>query len=194
MLCHCNRIRRERGKDYVLDIEKNGGDPLGMESAWRGLGENPTSLRERESRSCSSRPGTKGAMNAPELTPSESEGNAIQPVHNDLNGPGATDPISGAVTVLVATARQSLVRAFQTAALVVGVTLAVSPDGLHTLMSAVREPPALIILDPDVPGVEADAIQRRLARDTRTARVPILRLPGRPTDDRANVLPDGYVA
>jgi hypothetical protein len=147
MLCHCNRIRGERGKDYVLDIEEDGCHSHRVEHAWPGLGEDPRIVRRQ-----------------------------------------------GAVTILVATVRQSLVRAFQRAAVVMGLALVVSPDGLHTLMSAVREPPALIILDSDVPGVEADAIQRRLARDVRTARVPILRLPGGSPDDRADRLPGGHAA
>jgi hypothetical protein len=194
MLCHSNRIRRERGKGYVLDIEKDGGDSLRVDNAWPGLSEHPRNVGEQASPNSSPGHGTRDVMNAHESNRSESENNAIQPVRRDLTGAGATGPILGAVTVLVATARQSLVRAFQRAAVVIGLTLVVSPDGLHTLMSAVREPPALIVLDSDVPGVEADAIQRRLARDTRTAGVPVLRLPSRSTDDRANGLPDGHPA
>jgi len=105
----------------------------------------------------------------------------------------AERPAPEHVTVLVATARNSLVRAFQRAALVIGLTLAVSPDGLHTLMTAVREPPGLIILDSDVPGVDADTVERMLARDERTAGVPVVRLPNRAPDD-GNTAADGLLA
>lgn len=135
-------------------------------------------------------------MNAARLGASTSTKELAPLLRNVVVKPDINEPTRSAVTVLVATARQSLVQAFQRAALVVGLTLVVSPDGLHTLMSAVREPPALIVLDPDVPGVEADAIQRKLARDARTARVPIWRLPGRPqtTGESADGLSDGHVA
>jgi DNA-binding response OmpR family regulator len=122
------------------------------------------------------------------------ERGTIQALRNDLVRTESVGPISGAVTVLIATARQSLVRAFQRAALFVGLTLVVSPDGLHTLMTAVSKPPALIILDSDVPGIEADTIQRRLARDSRTAGVPVLRLPGRSMESAQHELTDGHVA
>jgi CheY-like chemotaxis protein len=194
MLFHCNRIRRQRGNNGVLDIEEDGCDPLRVEDLWPSRGDDPGSFREQESPSSSPGHGRTRVMNANESTPFESVSNAILPVRNDPNGAGATGPSSGAVTVLVATARQSLVRAFQRAAVVVGLTLVVSPDGLHTLMSAVREPPALIILDPDVPGIEADTVQRRLARDARTAGIPVLRLPSHVMGDRASGLPDDHAA
>lgn len=132
-------------------------------------------------------------MKTSELLPSP----AVNPVVGLLEGAGLgpeTDMQTPGVKVLVATARNSLVRAFQRAALVIGLTLAVSPDGLHTLMAAVREPPELIILDSEVPGVDADTVERMLARDQRTAGVPVVRLPNEADPDRYDELPVGPVA
>lgn len=85
-------------------------------------------------------------------------------------------------TVLLATARRALIRALALAAIGAGLNVAVSLDGLHALMSAVREPPALIFLDNDLPGVAADLVERMLARDARTARVPVVRIASPPAD------------
>lgn len=78
--------------------------------------------------------------------------------------------------ILAATTRQSLLRAMKMAVLAAGLSLSVSPDGLHALMSAVQQPPELIILDEDIGGVDSDSVERMLARDARTCNVPIVRV------------------
>jgi CheY-like chemotaxis protein len=98
------------------------------------------------------------------------------------------------VTVLVASARHSVVRACRKAALTAGLTLVVSPDGLHALMTALRQPPALIVLDSALPGVAPDAVEMMLARDVRTAEVPVLRCVGAGVTDPSDRTPDGHVA
>lgn len=78
------------------------------------------------------------------------------------------------VTLLLATARRWLVAWFQLALATEGLSLAVSPDGLHALMSAVRQPPELVLLDDDLPGVDAERVEQMLARDARTARARVM--------------------
>jgi len=85
-------------------------------------------------------------------------------------------------TVLLATARKSLVAWFRVALATVGLTLVVSPDGLHALMTAVREPPELVILDDDLPGVDAERVEHLLARDARTAKARIVHVKLPPDD------------
>ena len=80
--------------------------------------------------------------------------------------------------VLLATARHSLVRAVRTAVLTVGFSLMVSPDGLHAVMSALRETPEIILLDSSLSGVDVDTVESILRRDARTATIPILRVSG----------------
>jgi len=72
-------------------------------------------------------------------------------------------------TVLLATARRPLVAWLRAVLAAAGLSLSVSPDGLHALMSAVRNPPEIIIVDDDLPGVGADRLEQLLARDERTA-------------------------
>jgi CheY-like chemotaxis protein len=98
------------------------------------------------------------------------------------------------VTVLVASARHSLVRACRKAASTAGLTLIVSPDGLHALMTALRQRPALIVLDSALPGVDPDTVETMLARDVRTAEVPLLRCVGAGTTDPSDRTPDGHAA
>ena len=76
--------------------------------------------------------------------------------------------------VLLASARRSLAAWFRVAVTAAGLSLAVSPDGLHALMTAVRNPPELIILDDDLEGVDADLVEEMLSRDARTATTPIM--------------------
>jgi hypothetical protein len=99
-----------------------------------------------------------------------------------------------AATVLVASARHSLVRACRKAALTAELTLIVSPDGLHALMSALRQPPALIVLDSALAGVDADTVETMLGRDVRTAGVPVLRCAGARTTEPSDRTPDGHAA
>lgn len=84
--------------------------------------------------------------------------------------------------VLLATARRSLANWFKVALATAGLSLTVSPDGLHALMSAVRESPDLVILDDDLPGVDAERVEEMLARDGRTAGARILHVKPPPDD------------
>lgn len=96
---------------------------------------------------------------------------------SDVSRPAApvSDPRRG-MTVLLASARRSLIAWFQVVLTAAGLGLIVSPDGLHALMSAVREPPDLIILDDDLPGVDADRVEELLGRDARTAAARVMRV------------------
>ena len=78
--------------------------------------------------------------------------------------------------ILLATARGTIMQKLGLAAVALGLTVSVSPDGLHALMSAVRDPPEFIILDDDLPGVDADWVERMLARDGRTAGARVVRV------------------
>lgn len=78
--------------------------------------------------------------------------------------------------MLLASARRSLVARFQVVLSTVGLSLVVSPDGLHALMNAFHDPPELVILDDDLVGVDADRVEEMLGRDTRTAATRIVRL------------------
>jgi hypothetical protein len=88
-------------------------------------------------------------------------------------------PRQGA-TVLLATARRSLVTWFRVALATANLNLMVSPDGLHALMSAVHQPPELVILDDDLPGVRADRLEQLLARDARTASTHVMHVKSPP--------------
>jgi hypothetical protein len=98
------------------------------------------------------------------------------------DGGGASTPVAGMAapppngSVLLASARRSLVTWFQVALATIGLSLMVSPDGLHALMSAVRNPPELVILDDDLEGVDADWVEQMLGRDARTASARIMRV------------------
>ncbi|MGD8453795.1 MAG: hypothetical protein PVJ57_18430 [Phycisphaerae bacterium] len=78
--------------------------------------------------------------------------------------------------VLLASARRTLVAWFQVALASAGLSLAVSPDGLHALLSAVRSPPELVILDDDLAGVDANRVEELLGRDARTATARVVRV------------------
>jgi hypothetical protein len=69
-----------------------------------------------------------------------------------------------------------LVAWFQVALATAGLAFSVSPDGLHAVMSAVRQSPELVILDDDLPGVDADCVEEMLGRDARTAAARIMRV------------------
>ena len=84
------------------------------------------------------------------------------------------------VTLLLATGRVAVLLAFEKAAWTAGLTLVASPDGLHAIMSALRRPPTVIVLDAVLPGVDADTVEAMLGRDPRTACIPLVRIAGPP--------------
>lgn len=93
--------------------------------------------------------------------------------------PDATAPARSprrALTILIASARQSLVACLRVAVATAGIGLMVSPDGLHAVMSAVRQPPQLVILDDDLPGVDAAHVEQLLAQDARTAHIRVVHI------------------
>jgi DNA-binding response OmpR family regulator len=103
-------------------------------------------------------------------------------------------PGSRTVTVLLATASLCLVRAFRRVASNAGLMVVVSPDGLHALMSALRQPPGLIVLDSALPGVDANTVETMLARDVRTTAVPVLRCAGAGVTAPSDRAPTGHAA
>jgi hypothetical protein len=106
-----------------------------------------------------------------------SAGRLARPMHSGQRLPSVPEPVPRRTfTVLLASARRSLVAQFRVALLAAGLNLTVSPDGLHALMSAIRERPALVILDDELPGVCADYVEEWLAKDVRTAGARVVRI------------------
>jgi CheY-like chemotaxis protein len=114
---------------------------------------------------------------------------ALKPVEEHASGNGTREP-----SVLLATNRPSLARAARVAALALGLALYVSPDGLHALMSAVRQEPDLILLDPALTGVDADTVERMLGRDGRTAGIPTVRVSETTSNGTPNLAPAACVS
>jgi DNA-binding response OmpR family regulator len=52
-------------------------------------------------------------------------------------------------------------------------------DGLTGVERAVADPPAVVLLDLELPGIDGFEVARRLRADARTARVPIIALTAR---------------
>jgi two-component system phosphate regulon response regulator PhoB len=56
-------------------------------------------------------------------------------------------------------------------------------DGEHALAEIHRNPPDLVVLDRMLPGLTGDEVARRLRRDDRTARIPLIMLTAKATDE-----------
>ena len=179
MLQHGNRIRHQHGNDYVSDIEEREQDEL---TGSRGAHGSPTSTR-RDPADHADRPGLLQPRSRERAVdnhrvPLAATGSRISVRAQKSGAP--TLPGSGVgptpVRILLATARGTIMQKLGLAALALGLTVSVSPDGLHALMSAVRDPPEVILLDDDLPGVDADWVERMLARDGRTAGARVVRV------------------
>ena len=113
-----------------------------------------------------------------DATDSTSPATRIEKLGRSLTAAGCRS-----TAVLLATARDSLIRAVKAAILTVGFSLMISPDGLHAVMSAVRDQPEIILLDSSLSGVDVDTVEAMLRRDARTTGIPILRIAG--VDEKA---------
>lgn len=67
-----------------------------------------------------------------------------------------------------------------------GFAIDIATSGLSGLSSARTQPPDLIVLDVDLPGLDGYSVCRELKADNRTAHIPVVMLTGR--DDAQDAL------
>src|SRR5919108_1971754 len=99
-------------------------------------------------------------------------------------------------TVLIADDEPDFVQLLARRCEGLGLRVLTAADGLDTLMSVVRDPPDLLILDINMPGGDGLSVAEKLLRDPKVRPVPVIFCSGRAdaeTQDRCKALGGRFV-